>query len=123
MSRVSSVSWGRQQGFTLTGLVAIMIIAGMGILLFMKVVPAVVEFRAAKSAIIKAVDSEPTPEAVIKAFDKAAQVDQIETIAGKDLKVVKDGGRLKASFKYEKRIELIANASLLLDFQAAAVSK
>ena len=49
-------------------------------------------------------------------FDKAANVDNISSIAGKDLEVSKEGDRIVVSFAYEREIHLAGPAYLTLKY-------
>jgi hypothetical protein len=79
-------------------------------------VPAYIEYRAVKNAIVKAKAEGGTPREIQQAFDKNAGVNNVEAIAGRDLTISRDGSDTQVSFAYEKRIPLAANVSLLIDF-------
>jgi hypothetical protein len=49
-------------------------------------------------------------------FDKAAQIDDIKSISGKDLDVAKNNGRTTVSFAYSKEIHISGPAYLLLKY-------
>jgi hypothetical protein len=49
-------------------------------------------------------------------FDKAAQIDDIKSIAGKDLEVTKDGDKIVVAFAYTKEIHMAGPAFLLLKY-------
>jgi len=54
------------------------------------------------------------------AFDRFAAVDDIQSIAGKDLQVERQAdGTMAVSFQYEKRIPLYGPASLVIDYQGS----
>ena len=50
-------------------------------------------------------------------FDRAAAVDQISSISGKDLGITKDGSQIVVSFSYEREIHLVGPAYLLLRYE------
>lgn len=108
------------------GLLSLLLLAGIvvvGAVLAMKVFPTVSEFLTIKKAIAKAViDGGGTVPGIRAAFDRSAAIDDIRSIAGKDLDISKDKqGRTVAAFKYEKKLELFGPASLLLEYEGSAV--
>jgi Domain of unknown function (DUF4845) len=114
-------SRGKQQGLSLLGLVALAAIAFGISALGMKSFPAFMEYQAVKKAVMKVKDSGSTPNEVMANFDKAAQIDDISSIAGRDLTVVKsNGGGFDVSFAYDKKVPLIGPASLLFEFQGSS---
>ena len=50
-------------------------------------------------------------------FDRAAQIDDIRTIAGKDLEIGKEGDRVVVSFAYDREIHLTGPAYLLMRYE------
>ena len=88
-------------------------------LLGMKVVPAVIEYRAISKAIVDAKQSGTTVRDIQVSFDRRAQAGYIESINGSDLEITKVGNDLEISFSYEKKIPLFASASLLLEFSGS----
>jgi Domain of unknown function (DUF4845) len=113
----------RQLGLSFTGLIFLMAI-GIGIALFaMKVFPALAEYQAVKKAVIKTKEKVSTTAEVSRAFDLIAQVDNITSVTGKDLAVVKTSDGVEISFDYQKKLELFGPASLLLEFQGSTRKK
>ncbi len=51
-------------------------------------------------------------------FNKRAQIDNIKTIDGQDIKINRENGRIILSTKYSTKIPLISNISLNIDFEA-----
>ena len=50
-------------------------------------------------------------------FDKAAQIDDITSISGKDLEVGKDGNRVVVSFDYSREVHLAGPAYLVMKYE------
>jgi len=50
------------------------------------------------------------------AFDRFAQVDDISSVKGKDLTIVKNGDQTEVSFAYEKEFHLFGPAWLTLKY-------
>ena len=106
---------GRQRGISFFGLLfVIVVLAGLGVL-GAQVFPTFVEYQAIAKAVNKAAQGNTVPE-VKTIFDKAAQIDDIKSIAGKDLNVTKNGEKVVVSFAYDKEIHMFGPAYLLLKY-------
>ena len=110
----------RQRGLSLIGLLFYGMVIGMVAVVGMKVFPTYMEFLAIQRAVDKSAIGNTTPVDVQKAFDRYAAIDDIASITGKDLDVVKNGDKVVVSFGYEKRIPLVGPASLLLDYKGSS---
>ena len=96
--RIEPVIRARQRGLSLFGLLFFGFIALGLVVLVMRVMPSALEFFAAKRALDKiAASGETTPLEIQKSFDKISAI--------------------------EKKVPLVANASLLLEYEANATSK
>ncbi len=122
-SRVShqSTSARRQRGLGLFGLLFLIIVIGFAALVTMRIVPSAIEYQ----AILKAVErsrSQPTLSGVRAAFDRAAQIDDINSISGKDLEVTPNanGAGFNISFAYRKELPLFGPVSLLINYTGNA---
>jgi hypothetical protein len=110
-----------QQGVSLVGLIlALFVIVIVGIF-GLKVIPAVIEYNKAKSAIgAIAQDRSKTSSVteVRKAFDARANIDDITDVKASDLEVTKEGADVVISFSYRKEVPLAGNVGLYVDFSA-----
>ncbi len=110
-----------QRGLSLLGLIVLGVILVFGALVALKVFPTVTEYLAIKRAVVKARADGTDPQTIRSGFDRAAAVDDITSITGKDLRIVREqGGGFAVSFEYEKRIPLAGPASLLLEYRGDA---
>lgn len=99
---------------TLIFIVAVLLAVGlMGVQAF----PSVLEYQAAVKAINKAREGGTVVE-VRNIFDRAAQIDNITTISGKDLTVTKNGDQVVVSFAYEREFHMFGPAWLTLKYAA-----
>ena len=80
-----------------------------------QVAPTFTEYQTIAKAVDKASQAG-TPAEVRSTFDKAAQIDDIKSITGKDLEVTKSGDKTIVSFAYNKEIHLAGPAFLLLKY-------
>jgi hypothetical protein len=106
-----------QRGVSLSGLVVVLAVAGLVAVLALKVSPSFIEYRAIKAAIVKAKADGGSVAEMQNSFDKAADINSISSIHGKDLDISKGSGEPEISFAYEKRIGLFGNVSLVIDYE------
>lgn len=105
-------------GMTFIGLVLIIAAIVFIAILGMKVAPPYMEFINVKNAIKKAANSADvtSKKDVASAFDRSATIDNITVIKGADLSV--ENGLISA--QYQVVVPIVANASVLLDFNATS---
>ena len=92
----------------------------VGVLAFVGVIgaqalPTVLEFQAITKAASKAKEGNTVGE-VRTIFDKAAQIDDIKSITGRDLDITKEGDKTIVAFAYSKEIHIAGPAFLLLKY-------
>ncbi|MBL8499254.1 MAG: DUF4845 domain-containing protein [Nitrosomonas sp.] len=114
----------KQRGISLSGLLVWAVILILVSISGLKVAPAYIEFSSIKrnlAAIVKDIDTQTTSPSQIKIlFDKRAQIDNIKSINGQDIKINKENGRIVLSANYVVQIPLVSNISLQIDFQASS---
>jgi hypothetical protein len=106
----------QQRGLTFLGLLVVGIVLALSGVVFAQVVPTYIEYMAVQKAVDKASAGETVAE-VRSIFDKAATIDDIRTIAGKDLEVGKEGNKVVVSYAYERDIHLAGPAHLVMRYQ------
>lgn len=105
-----------ERGVSLSGLIVVLVVLGAVALVAIKTAPAVIEYRAVKQSVARAKASGGSNREIQQAFDKNADVNSIDAIQGRDLVISRDSGTPEVSFRYEKRVPLAGNVSLLFDF-------
>jgi hypothetical protein len=105
----------QQRGLSLIGLLLVGGLMACAFLIGAQVVPTFLEFQAITKAATKAKDGSTVAE-VRSTFDKAAQIDDIKSITGKDLVVTKEGDKTVVAFAYTREIPLAGPAYLLLKY-------
>jgi type II secretory pathway pseudopilin PulG len=106
----------QQRGMTFLGLLVVGILLALSGVVFAQAVPTYIEYLAVQKAVDKASAGETVAE-VRSIFDKAATIDNISTISGKDLDVGKEGNKVVVSFAYERDIHLAGPAYLVMRYQ------
>ncbi len=120
---MSSRPLNRQHGLSLVGFMFVIAIAAVLAVLGMKVVPSVIEYSAIKKAIVKAKEMGTTPIEIQSSFDKQATTGYIDSVSGKDLEITKSDSGFEVSVAYQKKIELVGPASLVIDYVATTESR
>lgn len=105
-----------QRGLTFLGLLFVGIILAFAGVVVAQVVPTYIEYVAVQKAVDKAASGETVAE-VRSIFDKAATIDNITTISGKDLEVGKEGNKVVVSYAYERDVHLAGPAYLVMRYQ------
>lgn len=109
-----------QRGASMLGIFLIcaaIVLVAVGAL---KVIPAYMEFGTVKKAALASAEGAKTVADVRKNFDRRAQVDDISAISSADLDVTKEGNAIVVSFKYDKKIPMFQNLSVLLEFSGSS---
>jgi type II secretory pathway pseudopilin PulG len=106
----------REDGFSLSGLIVVLVVLGFLAVMAMKIFPAWAEYRAIKNAIVAAKAAGGGTREIQQAFSRNADINDITSISAKDLVITRDKGEPELSFAYEKRIPVGGKVSLLIDF-------
>jgi len=105
----------KQAGISFIGLLFVIgVLASAGILAA-QAFPTVIEYQAVLKGVQKASAGNSVTE-VRQIFDKAADVDNISSIKGRDLDISKEGDRVIVKFAYNKEIHMFGPAYLLLKY-------
>jgi Tfp pilus assembly major pilin PilA len=110
-----------QKGVTLIGFIFLIAIVGaLGVVAF-RALPIYNEYFTVKR-ILKSINTESneaTPGDIRKQFILKASADYVNDIKASDLEITKENGRVIISVAYSKTLPLVANVSLLFDFEAS----
>ena len=108
-----------QRGISFVTVIFIVGVLAAAGLMVAQAFPSFLEYQAALKAINKARDGG-TVQEVRAIFDRAAQIDDIRTISGKDLEITKNGDQTTVSFAYEKEFHMFGPAWLLLKYSGTS---
>lgn len=106
-----------QRGFSLLGM---LFFGGIVACLFVvgaQVAPTVIEYQAIMKATSKAAREGNSVAEVRAIYDRAAAIDSMSSVAGRDLDVTKEGDKIVVNFAYQREIHLAGPAYLLLKYQ------
>src|SRR6266568_2467223 len=104
-----------QLGISFVGLLFVVGVLASLAVLGAQAFPTVVEYQAILKAAQKASGGNTVPE-VRQIFNKAADIDDIKSISGKDLDISKNGDKVVVKFAYTREIHMFGPAYLLLKY-------
>jgi hypothetical protein len=105
-----------QRGITFLGLLFIGGILAVSGVVVAQVIPTLIELQAIHKAAGKAREGGTVAD-VRAIFDKAAAIDDIKSIDGKDLVITKEGDKVVVSYAYQREIHLAGPAWLTLKYE------
>ena len=105
----------KQRGISFIGVLFVVGVLAFAGLIGAQALPTVLEFQAITKAASKAKEGNTVGE-VRTIFDKAAQIDDIKSITGRDLDITKEGDKTIVAFAYSKEIHIAGPAFLLLKY-------
>ena len=105
-----------QRGLSLVSLIFVGLIVVALLAVGMKTVPALTEYFAIERAVQRISSEGQTVRDIRSAFDRYATIDDIKSIAGKDLDVTKDADHIVVSYSYQYSIPITDNVRIVIDF-------
>ncbi len=108
-------SRSRQRGLSFLGLLVVGGVLAMGGVVVAQIVPTAIEYQAVLKAATKATQGTSVAE-VRSIFDKAAVIDNIKSITGRDIEISKEGDKIVVSFAYQREIHLAGPGYLTLKY-------
>ena len=109
----------KQFGMSFVGFIIIAMAVAMALIIAFSVVPTYTQYFSIKNTVEKLARNSAgqTPDAIRESFSKEAQIGYIDHITAKDLVITQVGGKTIIVANYERVVALVANVSLLFDFQ------
>ena len=106
----------QQRGLTFIGLLFVGAIVAFAGVIVAQIIPTYMEYIAVDKAVKKAATGTTVAE-VRATFDKAAQIDDIRSIVGKDLEVGKQGDKVVVRYAYTREIHIAGPAYIVMKYQ------
>lgn len=112
----------RQRGLSMLGFLFVAAVVIVVALVGFRMVPAYIEYYSVQKALEGAMadTNDLNLNAVRRAVDRRLGADYIDSVRGSDVQLTKTGNTYTAELTWEKRLPLVYNVSLVLDFNAAA---
>lgn len=111
-----------QRGLSMIGFLFVAAVVLVVAMVAFRMIPAYIEFYTIQRALEGALaDSNDLSVATVRrAMDRRLAADYADAVAAKDVEVSKSGNNVTASVSWEKRLHMVGNVSLLLEFDATA---
>ena len=107
-------------------LIVVLLVGGIlaaVLLVGLKLIPVISEYfgiRRAIAAVASGADPQTATVPQLRfAFTKRAIVDDISSISATDLDITKENGQIVISVDYSRKVHLVSNVSLLIDFSVS----
>ena len=117
----------QERGLTMTGFLTLSIVLIFTALLVFRLLPPDLEYfyvQKAVDGVAKDLDLQTaTPREIRSAFDRRAMIDNITTIRGEDLELIKEGNNAALDASYSVKVPIIANVAACIDFQASSAKR
>jgi hypothetical protein len=113
----------KQRGLSIVGFLFVAAMVVMFVMIGFRLLPTYIEYYSVQKALEQALadtkDLNSTAE-VRAAFQKRADAGYIESVSARDIEVVKTKNDLTASVSWTRKLPLVGNVSLFLEFDASA---
>ena len=113
----------RQRGLSMIGFLFVAVVVVVCVMVGFRVLPAYIEYysvqKALEQALVDAKDLNSTAE-IRNAFQKRADAGYIESGQGRDIEISKTKNEVTAGASWNRKLPLVANVSLFLEFEASA---
>jgi hypothetical protein len=113
----------RQRGLSMIGFLFVAIVVVIAVLLGFTITPAFIEYysvnKALEKTLVEAKDLNSAKD-IRSAFQRIADAGYIESVSGKDVEITKNKNEIILSTSWTRKLHLVGNASLLLEFDASA---
>ncbi len=117
----------QERGLTMTGFLTLSVVLIFTALLVFRLLPPYLEYfyvQKAVDSIARDLDLQTaTLREIRSAFDRRAMIDNITTIRGEDLELIKEGNYAVLDANYSVKVPIIANVAACIDFQASSAKR
>ena len=118
----SDICMRRQRGLSMIGFLFVAAVLVVCALLAFRMIPSYIEYYTVKKALEDALQegNDPTQLSVRRSVERKLAADYVDSVTAKDVQVTKTGNKITASVSWEKKLPLVHNVSLVMDFDAEA---
>jgi hypothetical protein len=111
-----------ERGITILGFLFVAVVVVAVALIGFRVLPAYVEYVSVQKALQAAIDETPSGNVgdIRRSFDRKIGAGYVDSVRPSDVQVSRQNNVITASVSWQRILPLIANVSILLDFDAEA---
>jgi sensor histidine kinase regulating citrate/malate metabolism len=113
----------RQRGLSILGFLFVAAVVIVVVMVGFRVMPAYIEYYSVRKALEQSLEDAKdlnSAAEIRNAFQRRADAGYIESVDGKDVEVTKMKNEITASVSWTRKLPMVANASILLEFEATA---
>jgi hypothetical protein len=113
----------QQRGISIIGFLFVAAVVVACAMIGFRVAPAYIEYYSVQRALQQSLEDTKdfqTPAELRRTFQKYADSGYIESVRGADIEVQKVGNEIVASASWTRKLHLVSNVSLFLEFEASA---
>ena len=112
----------RQRGLSIIGFLLVAAVVIIFALVGFRVLPAYIEFYSVQKALEQTLadQSNITPQDIRRSLERRISADYVDSVRASDVTVTKEGNQIVARLEWQKILHMVANASILLEFEASA---
>jgi Domain of unknown function (DUF4845) len=111
-----------QRGLTIIGFLLLAGVIIIFALVGFRVLPAYIEFYTVQRALEDTLADRGniTPQDIRRSLERHISADYVDSVRASDVTVTKEGNQIVARLEWQKILHMVANASILLEFEATA---
>ncbi len=113
-----------QQGLTILGFLLVAAVVVIFALVGFRVIPSYIEYYSVKRALedtMRGGGADPNnPLAFRKELERRLQTSYVENVKAADAILQRSGGQVTAELAWERRLHIVGNASILLEFEVTS---
>lgn len=110
----------RRRGFSVLSLMVWMSLAGLCVYILVLLIPPLSEYIAVSQAVRRVANPDLATRLEKRAaFDKQREIDNIQSISGKDLVITMEKGYVVVAFSYDRPVVKIGDALVLIRFSGS----
>jgi hypothetical protein len=113
----------RQGGLTIMGFLFVAAVVVIAVMVTFRVIPAYVEYFSVKKALqeeLSAMSDAQNVGAFRSGLGRRFNTGYVESVSPADVQVTKSGNAIVATAEWERRLHMVGNAYILLEFEASA---
>ena len=118
----SDIRMRRQGGLSMIGFLFVAFVLLVVALLAFRMIPSYIEYYTVQRALEDALheNNDPTLASVRRSVERKLNADYVDSVSAKDVQMSKVGNNITAYVSWERKLPLLHNVSLLMDFNASA---
>lgn len=113
---------GAQRGLSMIGFLFVAAVLLVVAMIAFRIIPSYIEYYTVQKALEGALadSNDLSPATIRRAVERRLNADYAEAVSAREVEIIREGNKITASASWEKRLPLVSNVSILLEFEASA---